>query len=65
MVYRIVWSLKALESYLSTMKYLEEFWTVKEVKNFASLVEKKLNLLSKEPPWALQKVNGKLTSAKP
>jgi plasmid stabilization system protein ParE len=49
MVYKVNWTLKALESYISNIKYLESAWTEKEVKNFAALVEKKINLLSRQP----------------
>ena len=49
MVYKIVWTLKALETYLANMLYLETAWTNKEVTRFALLVEKKLLVLSKQP----------------
>jgi plasmid stabilization system protein ParE len=49
MVYQVVWTPKALESYVGNMKYLEERWTEKEVKQFISLVEKKIKLLSGQP----------------
>jgi plasmid stabilization system protein ParE len=49
MVYKIVWTLKALETYLNNMRYLETAWTKKEVHNFALSVEKKLLVLSKQP----------------
>ena len=49
MVYQVVWTLKALESYISNMKYLEKAWTEKEVNRFAALVEKKIKLLSVQP----------------
>jgi len=48
-VYKIIWTLRALDSYVSNMRYLEEFWTEKEISKFASLVEKKLLLLSRHP----------------
>lgn len=49
MVYQVIWTLKALESYVANMKYLERAWTEKEVKNFAALVEKKIKMLSGQP----------------
>lgn len=49
MVYKIVWTLKALQTYESNMLYLEAAWSEKEIKKFALLVEKKLSLLSKQP----------------
>lgn len=49
MVYKIAWTLKALESYVAVMQYLQQAWTQKEVKSFADLVEKKIKLLSHQP----------------
>ena len=49
MVYKISWTPKAIESYISNMKYLESAWTEKEVKNFAALVERKIKILSGQP----------------
>jgi plasmid stabilization system protein ParE len=49
MVYKIVWTLKALESYINNLKYLEQKWTESEVKHFTALVERKLKLLSQQP----------------
>ena len=49
MVYEVVWTAKAIESYASNIKYLKESWTEKEVRAFVVLVEKKINLLSDQP----------------
>lgn len=49
MVYKIVWTVKALQTYLNNMLYLETAWTAKEIKGFALIVEKKLLALSKQP----------------
>ena len=49
MVYKIIWTLKALRTYENNMGYLEKVWTEKEAKQFALLVEKKLILLCKHP----------------
>ena len=49
MVCKVVWTPKALESYVTIMEYLEAAWTEKEVKSFAALVEKRLELLSTQP----------------
>jgi plasmid stabilization system protein ParE len=49
MVYKIVWILKALQTYIENMNYLETDWTEKEVKKFAFTVEKKISVLSKQP----------------
>jgi plasmid stabilization system protein ParE len=49
MVYKIVWTLKALQTYAGIMEYLEKKWTTKEVKNFALTIEKKLLVLTNQP----------------
>ena len=49
MVFKISWTLKALQTYVDNMQYLQTAWTEKEVNNFAITVEKKLTLLSKQP----------------
>jgi plasmid stabilization system protein ParE len=49
MVYKIAWTVKALESYVAIMQYLQQAWTEKEVKSFTDLVEKKVKLLSHQP----------------
>jgi len=49
MVYQIVWTPKALQTYLDNVFYLESVWTEREVKQFITTVEKKLKVLSKHP----------------
>lgn len=49
MVYQVVWTAKAMESYVSNMKYLENAWTEREVRNFAAVTENKIKLLSTQP----------------
>ncbi len=49
MVYKIVWSLLALQTYLNNIAYLEKEWTKKEVQNFIISTERKLELLKKLP----------------
>ena len=49
MVFKIAWTLKALQTYLENMHYLQTAWTEREVRNFALTVEKKLSTLSKQP----------------
>lgn len=49
MVYKIVWTLKALQTYVDNMHYLQTRWTEREAKNFAVTVEKKLLVLSRQP----------------
>jgi plasmid stabilization system protein ParE len=55
MVFKIIWTPKAINSYISTINYLELAWTEKEVKKFILLVEKKLNVLKKQPNIGLSK----------
>jgi plasmid stabilization system protein ParE len=47
MVYKVVWTPEALQTYLQVISYLENKWTEREVKNFAKGVENKIELLKK------------------
>jgi len=49
MVYEIVWTIKAAESFAENIKYLHENWTEREIKNFVAVVEEKVTLLSNQP----------------
>jgi plasmid stabilization system protein ParE len=49
MVYKVVWTPEALQTYLQIISYLEQEWTEREIKNFASGVEDKIGLLKKLP----------------
>lgn len=49
MVFKIVWTPGALQSYLEIMDYLQKQWSEREVKNFAQLVEKRISTLSQQP----------------
>ena len=49
MVYKIVWTQKALDSYLKNIHYLENQWTNKEVQAFILLVEDRLDTLCQQP----------------
>lgn len=49
MVYKVVWTVNALNSYLANMAYLQQVWTEKEVQYFAIAVEKKIDILSRQP----------------
>jgi len=49
MVCKISWTTKALESYISNIKYLETAWTDREVKKFINDVERKIKNLSLNP----------------
>jgi plasmid stabilization system protein ParE len=49
MVYKIVWTLKSLQTYLENIHYLDTAWAKEDVKKFVQTVEKKLFTLSKQP----------------
>lgn len=47
--YKILWTDFALSELESTIEYLEENWTQKELRNLAVEIEETLNLLSHNP----------------
>lgn len=47
--YRILWTDFALIELERTIKYIEENWTEKELRNLASKLEETLSLLSQNP----------------
>jgi len=47
--YKIFWTDFALKELAITIAYLEENWTVKELRNLASEIESNLLLISKNP----------------
>ena len=47
--YRILWTDFALTELERTIKYIEENWTEKELRNLASKLEEILSLLSQNP----------------
>jgi len=49
MVYEVVWTDKADESFAENIAYLQERWSEREIKNFVSVVEEKLAILSNHP----------------
>ena len=49
MVFEIIWTFKALESFENNIRYLEKEWTQKEIRSFISTVEEKLHILSHHP----------------
>ncbi|MEO5948085.1 MAG: type II toxin-antitoxin system RelE/ParE family toxin [Chitinophagaceae bacterium] len=49
MVYKIIWSITSIKTYISKIEYLEAEWTDKEAKNFINAVKRKLQLLSSHP----------------
>lgn len=49
MAFEITWTQKAIESYASNIKYLQEDWSEREVKSFLLLTKRKLDVLKKYP----------------
>ncbi|QLE03123.1 type II toxin-antitoxin system RelE/ParE family toxin [Galbibacter sp. BG1] len=47
--FKIFWTKNALLELKETVNYLEENWTVKELKNFATKLDHAIQLISKEP----------------
>jgi len=47
--YKILWTDFALKELEKTIKYLEENWTEKELRNLAENIEEKLALISQNP----------------
>lgn len=47
--YRILWTDFALKELESTIEYLKENWTEKELKNLATKLEETLSLISQNP----------------
>lgn len=56
MALKIVWTKRAISEYDKIIKYLEENWTEKEIKNFVQQTDNFLNLL-KIYPEILQMTN--------
>lgn len=49
MAYKIVWSPTAIRSFENVIEYLDNKWTLKEIKNFIKLSEKAIHLISQNP----------------
>jgi plasmid stabilization system protein ParE len=47
--YKIIWSDEALQGLKKTIDYLEQRWTQKEIKKFAKLLDKQLNIIQQNP----------------
>lgn len=47
--YKIIWSDEAYKNLLHIIDYLEKFWTAKEIRNFAKLLDKQLILIKNNP----------------
>ncbi|PRZ00647.1 type II toxin-antitoxin system RelE/ParE family toxin [Marinilabilia salmonicolor] len=48
-IYKLIWANEALLSLKEIIEYLEANWTQTEIKKFARLLDKHLNLLLKNP----------------
>ena len=48
-IYKIVWSDEALKNLAAITNYLENNWTEKELKQFAGLLDKRLNSIASNP----------------
>jgi plasmid stabilization system protein ParE len=47
--YRIIWSEEALSNLQGIIDYLESRWTNREIKKFAQLLDKQINLIEINP----------------
>ncbi len=46
---KVIWSEEAVENLKKIIKYLEDNWTEKEIKKFASKLEKQISIIQKQP----------------
>jgi plasmid stabilization system protein ParE len=47
--YKLIWSEEALENLKGIIEYLEKNWTTREIRKFAQLLDKNLNLIKVNP----------------
>lgn len=47
--YEIFWSSEALRNLESIFSYLEQNWTSRELKRFAKLLDKQINIIESKP----------------
>ena len=47
--YKIIWTDEALKNLTGIIDYLEHRWTEREIKNFAKLLDRQLNLIQSNP----------------
>ena len=47
--YKIIWSDEAFKNLQHIVAYLENFWTAKEIRKFAKLLDRQLVLIKKHP----------------
>ena len=59
MVYKIIWSPKALQTFLANTEYLSKEWSKKELDTFIAATNNKLQLLSAQPAIGVLSVKQK------
>jgi plasmid stabilization system protein ParE len=47
--YKLIWTDEAYKNLQHIVEYLEEFWTSKEIRKFAKLLDRQLSLIKKNP----------------
>mgnify|MGYP006293663035 CR=1 FL=1 len=47
--YKLIWSDEALQNLKAIIEYLERRWTEREIRKFAKLLDKQLNLIQSNP----------------
>jgi plasmid stabilization system protein ParE len=47
--YKLIWSNEALENLKGIIEYLQKNWTTREIKKFARLLDKNLNIIKDNP----------------
>jgi len=49
MVFKVIWSSLAINTYISNIEFLEQKWTNTEIKKFIAAVQRKISILSLQP----------------
>jgi plasmid stabilization system protein ParE len=47
--YKIIWTDEALKNMADIIGYLEQRWTAREIRNFARLLDRQINLIRSNP----------------
>jgi len=47
--YKIIWTDEALKNLSGIIEYLEQRWTEREIRNFARLLDRQINLIQSNP----------------
>lgn len=58
MVFEVVWTQKAVKSYIANIQYLEKFWSEKESDNFKLLTDNTIKLLKNHPEIGISRTKG-------